>query len=74
MYPKSRLKCINCGKEFGSDEIVYVCRNCNSLLEVLIDIPRISLKEMAKREFSVWRYREFIPIEEDCEVVTLREG
>lgn len=74
MCPKSRLKCINCSKEYRSDEIIYICRNCNSLLEVLIDVPKISLKEMAKREFGVWRYREFIPIEDNCEIITLREG
>lgn len=74
MCPKSKLKCINCGKEYDSNEIIYVCRNCNSLLEVVIEVPKISLKDVREREFGVWRYREFIPIEEGCEIVTLREG
>ncbi|MEM2260125.1 MAG: pyridoxal-phosphate dependent enzyme, partial [Candidatus Methanomethylicaceae archaeon] len=74
MYPKSKLRCINCGKEYDSNEIVYTCRICNSLLEVIIEVPKISLKDMKKREFGVWRYREFIPIENDYEIITLKEG
>lgn len=74
MYPKSKLRCISCGKEYDSNEIIYVCKNCNSLLEVVIEVPKISLKDMEKREFGVWRYREFIPIEKDYEIVTLKEG
>lgn len=74
MYPKSKLKCISCGKEYDSNEIVYVCKSCNSLLEVVTEVPKLSLKDLEKREFGVWRYREFIPIENDREIVTLKEG
>ncbi|MDH5810936.1 MAG: threonine synthase [Candidatus Methanomethylicaceae archaeon] len=74
MFPKSKLRCISCGKEFGSDEIIYVCGSCGSLLEVVIEPPKISLVEMAKRPIGVWRYEEFLPVEEGSEIITLREG
>jgi threonine synthase len=69
-----KLKCINCGAEYRDDEIVYVCRKCNSLLDVVMEIPKVSLNEFKKREFGIWRYREFLPIEEGCEIITLKEG
>lgn len=74
MFPESKLRCIGCGKEYKKDEVIYVCQNCGSLLEVIIEAPKISLREMSKREFGVWRYEEFLPIEEGSEIITLKEG
>jgi threonine synthase len=68
------LKCINCGSEYKSDRIIYTCPECGALLEVVYEIPKISLKKMAERPFGVWRYREFLPIEKETEIVTLDEG
>lgn len=74
MFPKSKLRCIKCKREFGSDEVIYVCRSCGSLLEVVIEPPKVSLDDMADRPLGVWRYEEFLPVEEGSEIVTLREG
>jgi threonine synthase len=74
LFPKSKLRCINCGKEYRNDEILYVCPICGSLLEVVIEPPRLSLKQMAKRPFKVWRYKEFLPVDEGAEIISLGEG
>jgi threonine synthase len=68
------IKCMGCGREYGSNEIIYKCQSCGSLLEVIIDPPKITLAEMSKRPLGVWRYIEFLPVDEGAEVVSLQEG
>lgn len=65
---------MGCGKEYGSNEIIYKCQSCGSLLEVIIDSPKVTLAEMSKRPLGVWRYIEFLPVDEGAEVVSLEEG
>ncbi|MDD1766429.1 MAG: threonine synthase [Candidatus Methanomethyliaceae archaeon] len=74
MFPKSKLRCIDCGNEYGNNEILYVCPTCGSLLEVVIEPPKVSLKQMATRPFKVWRYMEFLPVDEGAEIISLQEG
>ena len=74
LFPKSKLRCIDCGKEYRKDEILYVCPTCGSLLEVVIEPPKVSLKQMAKRPLKVWRYMEFLPVDEGAEIISLDEG
>lgn len=74
MFPKSKLRCIDCGKEYGKDEVLYVCPTCGSLLEAVIELPKVSLKQMARRPFKVWRYMEFLPVDEGAEIISLDEG
>lgn len=74
MFPKSKLRCIDCGNEYGNDEVLYVCPTCGSLLEVVIEPPKVSLKQMAIRPLKVWRYREFLPVDEGDEIISLDEG
>lgn len=69
-----RLRCIDCNAEFGHDEVIYSCNECGGLLEVCMDAPKATFDDFSKRSFGVWRYREFIPIEEGAEIVTLDEG
>ncbi len=69
-----KLSCLGCRKEYDPDEILYTCPACGSLLEVVMALPRVSLAEMSGRPFGVWRYREFLPIDEGAEIVSLDEG
>ncbi|GBC69699.1 Threonine synthase [archaeon HR01] len=70
------LRCISCGREFPADSIIYFCGDCGNLLDVVGDIGRlnpIELKNLwASRKFTMWRYRELIPVER--EPITLHEG
>ncbi|MEM4656991.1 MAG: threonine synthase [Candidatus Methanosuratincola sp.] len=68
------LRCIECNANFGPEEIIYSCRECGGLLEVCMHPPKVTFDDLSKRAFGVWRYREFIPIEEGAEIVTLDEG
>ncbi len=68
------LRCIDCNAEFDPDEIIYSCKECGGLLEVCMEPPEVTFEDFSNRAFGVWRYREFIPIEEGAEIVTLDEG
>ena len=82
-------RCItaDCRAEFKLNERLYVCSQCGGLLDVErvedITIDPASLRELWRERRSsfetrdrsgVWRFREFLPFEEDDRVVSLAEG
>jgi threonine synthase len=71
-------KCINCGSEYGIDEIVYFCKKCGDLLEIKYDQGELAEalrdKKWRHAPLSVWRYRNFMPISDTTKVVSLNEG
>lgn len=71
-----RLRCIECGEVYPPDTIIFTCDKCTGLLEVHLDLDSInaSRKSFEKRRLGVWRYREFLPVDNDSDIVTLNEG
>ncbi len=71
-------ECINCGAKYGVNEIIYFCRKCGDLLEVKYDFDEIKRKLKKSRwqnvPLSVWRYRDFMPIDDISKIVSLNEG
>ncbi len=70
------LRCINCGRTFDPEEVIYTCSRCGGLLTVeylKLDLGDVDEK-WRKRPISVWRYRELLPILDSTEPVTLNEG
>ena len=71
-------ECINCGSKYGINEIVYFCKKCGDLLEIKYDTGELkkALREDKWREapLSVWRYRDFMPINDYSKIVSLNEG
>lgn len=71
-------ECINCGAKYSINEIVYFCTKCGDLLEVKYDFKELSEKlEKSKWQdtpLSVWRYKDFMPIEDVSKIVSLNEG
>ena len=84
------FRCINhsCGREFDINRKLYQCPTCSELLDIAYGGPPLDVEEL-KATFSrrrtssfpldvssVWRYREFLPFQEEdlCHVVTLGEG
>jgi threonine synthase len=65
------LKCRECGREYPIEPI-YVCEFCFGPLEVAYDYKSIAKalnkEKIEKREKSLWRYRELLPIEGDPQV------
>jgi len=71
--------CIKCGAEFEAGKDTYTCNKCGGILEIVLDYDyiktQISLKKFAgKKELSMWRYMEFLPIEEGSKLGPLRVG
>ncbi len=65
------LKCRECGREYPVDPI-YVCEFCFGPLEVVYDYKKIrrklTRKNIEKREESLWRYKELLPIDGEPQV------
>ncbi len=67
------LECIKCGARYKPDEVIYTCKKCDGLLDVIYDYSRISLtREDLKGPLSVWKYKALLPVSR--EPITLKEG
>jgi threonine synthase len=71
-------ECINCKKTYGIDEIVYFCKKCGDILEIKFGLEEldeaVQKSDWRSKPLSVWRYRDFLPIHEATQTVTLGEG
>jgi threonine synthase len=71
-------RCIGCSSEFATSEMIFTCPKCNDLLEIRYDYDQlaflINTARWKERPFSVWRYRELLPINPQTRAVSLGEG
>ena len=73
------FKCVECSREFRVGDFDYVCRACGGNLDTLYDYDRIRARLTkdhlaANRDFTIWRYRELLPVEESSPVPPLAVG
>lgn len=71
-------KCVKCGKTYEAAPDVTTCQ-CGGILDIVYDYDYIRsrlTKDVlaARRERSMWRYRELLPVEEDTPAPPLRVG
>ncbi|WNY22874.1 Threonine synthase [Methanimicrococcus hongohii] len=70
------LKCIECGADFDKTEIIYTCRKCDGLLDVIYDYDEIKknmdMDKLKTAPPSVWKYKDLLPVA--IEPVSIREG
>jgi threonine synthase len=71
------LKCNFCNKEYELSNI-YTCVNCHNNLEVVYDYDKLKKENLYKKlkenkEFSVYRYFDFLPIKEE-KLINLQIG
>lgn len=71
--------CIKCGAEIEPKPDITVCPHCGGILDIKYDYKHISSKVTAKKiidsgDYSMWRYREYLPVEEDTKNTPLRVG
>ncbi len=69
---QGKLICPSCNAEFPLSSLLWRC-HCGSFLEIEFK-PDLSLEKIDKKKFSLWRYRNFIPIENDENIVSFEEG
>lgn len=74
----SYQECINCRAKYRTDEVVYFCKKCGDILEIKQDRDvldaQLERSEWRKTPISVWRYRDFMPINDFSKIITLNEG
>lgn len=71
-------KCVKCGREYEAVPNLTNC-SCGGILDIVYDydyIRSIFTKEVlsARKELSMWRYRELLPVEETTPETPLRVG
>ena len=72
------LRCVKCGKEHPAAPDATVC-DCGGVLDVLYDYDyirsRVSREAYANCDLrTMWRYRDFLPVEENTPAPPLRVG
>ena len=72
------LKCIKCGKEHEALPDATTC-SCGGILDVIYDYDYIRKNSSpedisASGNYTMWRYRPFLPVEEDTKQPPLRVG
>src|SRR6266404_36362 len=63
------LKCVECGSRYLLGEAAYDCASCGGNLDVIYDYDRVreqlsKARLAANRDFTMWRYRALLPIED----------
>ena len=66
------IRCISCGAEYNLDDIIYTCKECDSILEVIME-PEVSKDIFQCRKSTMWKYKEFMPVDES-KIISLQEG
>lgn len=77
MYEKN-LICTECEFKFSPDEPIWQCKKCGSSLTVTYHWEKLQ-RETGKEGFpdrspNLWRYKEFLPIKNEANIVSLEEG
>ena len=71
------LECPKCGKTYSAEKVVQLC-SCGSPLLVHYNLhalkKSISKNDLKDRTPSLWRYKEFLPVKEEQNIVSLGEG
>lgn len=75
---KAELMCHECGRTLSLDRPVYRCARDDYPLEITYDYNElastINRKSFERRRWDIWRYREFLPLEHESNIITLGEG
>ena len=70
--------CIACGAKYGANEITYSCKRCGDILEIKYDYDLLKAKlkksNWKSLPLSLWRYKDFMPIQDPSKIVSLNEG
>jgi threonine synthase len=74
----THLECTRCGKHYDAEELQSVCATDGKPLYPRYDLERVGAsvtkEEVARRAPTLWRYREFLPVREEKNIVSLGEG
>jgi threonine synthase len=69
---KYKLRCQTCQNEYPSSAPIWKCQ-CGGLLALDFH-ARFPIDKIQNRKTTLWRYREALPLEDDCHIVSFHEG
>lgn len=64
--------CYKCGKLYPLDDKIWKC-DCGSFLDLAFK-PNFNIDSLRKQKYSMWRYRDAIPLNSDDNILTFDEG
>ena len=69
------IECVNCNAKYDDNEVIYNCKECGSVLEVVVDVDKsdVPRETFDCRKDVLWKYKEFMPVDE-TKIVSLDEG
>jgi threonine synthase len=74
----THLACSACGAHYAADQLLTTCRACGKVLLAHYDLAtarqRLTPAVLRQRPFTLWRYRELLPVQALANMVTLGEG
>lgn len=75
----TEMKCSRCGKRYDPVSGAVRCDNRDDgRLDIFYDYDALNdvfnKEELSKRSKGVWKYHELLPINDQCNIVTLGEG
>jgi threonine synthase len=74
----THLQCGFCGKEYAADQLINLCAECGKPLLARYDLAKaaqtLTPESLARREGSLWRYEEVLPVQNAWAMLRLGEG
>src|SRR5712691_2388053 len=74
----THLECTHCGRHFDAEALHGACPDDGRPLYPRYDLDAVARavrkEDLIGREASLWRYREFLPVRDPQQIVTLGEG
>lgn len=74
----THLRCSGCSERYSISDLQTVCPRCSRTLLVEYDLAAaqtsLSPEVIQRREGTLWRYRELLPVVDDAHIVSLGEG
>ncbi|MDL2294630.1 threonine synthase [Ruminococcaceae bacterium OttesenSCG-928-D13] len=72
-------KCIKCGAEIEAKPDITTCPTCGGIMDIVYDYEAIKsmvTKEdmAARKDPTMWRFKEFLPVEADSDTAGLKVG
>ncbi len=77
MAKEIKLRCPKCG-DASASKASYHCPSCGCVLEAGVSVDHLTSADFARmrqsRDYSIWRWFDFFPVESRSSIVTLGEG